>query len=342
MPTTILTGLQPTGNLHIGNYFGGILPMVEKSKSLAPDDKLFMFVPDLHALTIDMDYQAFYQIILNNVRTYLASGIDFGKENICVYRQSFIPAHSELTWLLNCFTYFGELHKMTQFKDKSSQHDKNINAGLFVYPVLMVADILLYGADFVPVGEDQRQHLELARNVAIRINNKFDQKIFTPPHTWEKQLEFTNLAKGIRIRNLTNPEKKMSKSEPSEKSKINLTDEPQVAVKKILSCTTDNLSQINWDWDKQPGITNLLQIFSLLSQISEEQTKTIWTHKTSYKDLKVAVAELVEKFLVDFQAKLNQVSQQDVLKALETGEQKASVVANQNLFNFQKVLGLRA
>lgn len=342
MPQTILTGLQATNDLHIGNYFGAILPMVNKSKTLLPEDKLFMFVPDLHTLTIDLDYSKLYQTILNNVRVYLASGVDFTKENVLIYRQSFIPAHSELTWLLNCFTYFGELNKMTQFKDKSSQHEKNVNAGLFGYPVLMVADILLYGADFVPVGDDQKQHLELARNVAIRVNNKFERELFVVPKAWDEQLKFTQLEKGIRIRNLVHPEKKMSKSEISDKTKINLTDNPQDAVKKILASSTDNFANVRWDFENQPGITNLLQIYSLLSCKTQDQTRQIWEGQTTYKELKIAVADLLVEFLTDFQNKLNKVDDFQLEKVLSNGEQKAALIANQTLISFQKTLGLRS
>lgn len=342
---TILTGLQPTGDLHIGNYFGAILPMVQKSKSLSEKDKMYFFVPDLHALTIDIDYTKFYQNIIDNIRIYIASGINTKADNITLYRQSQIPAHSEMQWLLSCFSYFGEMSRMTQFKDKSGEHEKNVNVGLFAYPILMAGDILLYNAEYIPVGEDQQQHLELVRNLAIRINNKFADRypegIFTIPRVRQEQLDFVGVSKALRIRSLSNPEKKMSKSSQDEKSKIMLTDQPTIAAKKVMSATTDSLARVDWDWDSQPGITNLLQIYSLLTSKSEEQTRLEWVGHSQYGTLKKAVAAEVEKFLTYFQSRLGQINDQQVEDLLIQGEKKANLVANHTLSKFQCALGLR-
>ena len=336
----IITGLQATGDLHIGNYFGAILPMIEKSKQIQSTDKLYLFVPDLHSLTIDIDYSTFYQNILNNVRVYLACGLPQNQHNITVFRQSFVPAHSQMQWLLSCFSYFGEMSRMTQFKDKSKDHDSNINLGLFSYPVLMAGDILLYDALYVPIGEDQVQHLELCRDLAIRINNKFNKQIFVIPKNTGEQMEFIGYEKALRIRSLSNPEKKMSKSSPDEKSKIMLTDEPAKAIKKIMSATTDSLENISWNWETQPGITNLLQLFSILSGKSKEETILEWSGQKQYGPLKKAVAELISQFLTEFQTNLATISNQDVIKALTKGEIQANIQANHTLLRFQKSLGL--
>jgi tryptophanyl-tRNA synthetase len=337
----ILTGLQATGKMHLGNYLGAILPMIKKSKELKPEDKFFFFVPDLHSITIPTDYTSMYARILENVKIYIASGLDYQAKNIFLYRQSFIPAHSELCWILSCFSYYGEMQRMTQFKDKSKNKGENVSVGLFTYPVLMVADILLYKAEYIPLGDDQRQHLELARDLAIRINNKFEEEIFTVPKSWQEQLEFMNLKQGVRIKSLQNPDKKMSKSVTDPKGTISLSDQPRDAVKKIMSAVTDNFQNINWDWENQPGITNLLQILALLSNQTIEKVKKEWTGQTSYGDLKKAVAKEVEKFLVTFQTNLNKIQDSEIEQILQKNEAEVKKMANQVLLKIQKKVGLR-
>ncbi len=339
MNKTVLTGLQATGKMHLGNYLGAIKPMVKKSKELKIDDKFFFFVPDLHSFTTEIDYSLLYSRIIENVKIYLASGLDYHKPNVFLYRQSKISAHSELAWILNCFTYFGEASKMTQFKDKSEGKD-SVGVGLFTYPILMAADILLYGADYIPLGEDQRQHLELSRNLAQRFNNKFGE-VFIEPKPWKEQLEFMNLKEGVRIRSLQNPEKKMSKSVIDPKGTITLTDEPEEAVKKIMSAVTDTLENINWDWQKQPGITNLLQILVLFSNQSIDEVRQTWTGQTRYGDLKKAVAAEVKNFLTDFQDKLKNFTNQQAEKILTENEIEVSKFANQTLLKAQKAVGIR-
>ena len=337
----ILTGLQATGKMHLGNYLGAILPMIKKSKELKPQDKFFFFVPDLHSFTTPIEYETMFARILENVKIYIASGLDYQAENIFLYRQSFIPAHSELTWILSCFSYYGEMQRMTQFKDKSKNKGENVSVGLFTYPILMAADMLLYSADYVPLGDDQKQHLELARDLAIRFNNKFEKKIFTPPKPWKEQLEFMNLKQGVRIKSLQNPDKKMSKSVEDPKGTISLTDEPKAASKKIMSAVTDTFENINWDWEKQPGITNLLQILALLSNQDFEQVKKDWTGKTRYGDLKKAVASQVEIFLTDFQSNLNQIEDKQIEKMLIEKEEKVNIFAKETLLKAQKAVGIR-
>jgi tryptophanyl-tRNA synthetase len=241
--------------------------------------------------------------------------------------------------ILNNFAYFGELSRMTQFKDKSS-NEQHISAGLFDYPVLMAADILLYGATYVPVGEDQRQHLELTRDLGIRLNNKFGE-LFIVPKDWKKQLEFSHRLEGARIRSLRNPEKKMSKSIEDPNGTIKLSDSPEQAAKKVKSAETDSVGVINWDWKNQPGITNLLQIYELLSGKSHQDVLSEWVGKERYGDLKTAVAEVVSGFLSDFQKNLNQVSDEQVLQKLESSEAKMTERANATLLRVQKAVGLR-
>jgi tryptophanyl-tRNA synthetase len=300
-----------------------------------------MFVPDLHSFTTPIDHSKLYQQTVDNVRLYVAAGLDIDNSDTFVYRQSRIPAHSELTWILSCFTYFGELSRMTQFKDKSGDLADNVTSGLFIYPVLMAADILLYGATWVPVGEDQRQHLELTRDVAIRMNNKFDRNLFVVPHEWNKQLEFVGLDKGVRIRSLRTPEKKMSKSVEDPAGTIMLSDKPAEAAKKIMSATTDSLGKINYDWEAQPGITNLLQILALSENRDQDEVNREWAGKDSYGELKKAVADSVSGLLTSLQASLEEVAASDIENKLAEAEATVSRVANATLLRVQTAVGLK-
>jgi tryptophanyl-tRNA synthetase len=341
MPKTILTGLQATGKMHLGNYLGAILPTLKKQQELEPEDKLFLFIPDLHSLTTPVDHKSFYNRVIDNMRIYLAAGFDPQKNNVYMYRQSRVSAHSELTWILSCFGYFGELNKMTQFKDKSRNKGENVSVGLFTYPILMVADILLYNAEYIPLGDDQKQHLELARDLAIRINNKFEKPIFAIPKPWKEQLEFMNLKVGVRIRSLQNPDKKMSKSVIDPKGTILLEDDPKEAAKKIMSAATDSVGEINWDWKNQAGITNLLQILACLSDSSVEQVKKDWTGNTKYGELKRFVAFKVEDFLIDFRNKFETVDYEKAENILQQDEEKVEFIARQTLNKIQQAVGLK-
>lgn len=336
----ILTGLRANSEFHLGNYLGGILPMVELQRVRAGENQINMFVPDLHSFTTPIDHTKLYQQTIDNLKVFIAAGLDINNPDTYIYRQSYIPAHSELTWILDCFIYFGELSRMTQFKDKSLGQE-NVSAGLFNYPALMAADILLYRAKYIPVGEDQRQHLELTRDVAIRMNNKFNQELFTVPEDWNKQLEFSNRHAGVRIRSLRNPEKKMSKSVEDPAGTIMLSDSPDEAASKVMSATTDSVGVINLDWDNQPGVSNLLQILALLTNKPLDQTAKEWTGKTSYGELKTAVADAVKGFLADFQTKLAQVDEAALMQKLTDDEAAMNEVANATLLKVQKVVGLR-
>ena len=248
----ILTGIRSNEEPTLGNYLGAFVPMVDMQRRFSGDYQINMFVPDLHSFTTPIDHTTLYQNTLKNLKYFIAAGLDIHDENTFIYRQSFIPAHAELAWILDCFTYVGEMQRMTQFKEKSSEHAASVTMGLMNYPVLMAADILLYNAAYVPVGEDQFQHLEITRDIATRMNNKFGE-LFVVPEPTAKQTSFIRRDSGLRIRSLTNPEKKMSKSSDDEKSKINLNDTPEQARKKIMSATTDSVGVINSSCEDSGG-----------------------------------------------------------------------------------------
>ena len=315
--------------------------MVEMQRKYAGEYQVNMFVPDLHSFTTPIDHSSLYQNTLHNLKYFIAAGLDINNPDTFIYRQSYISAHSELTWILDCFTYVGEMQRMTQFKDKSTEPNASVTMGLMNYPVLMAADILLYNARYVPVGEDQFQHLEITRDIAERFNNKFGE-IFVVPEDTRHQTSFIQRDSGLRIRSLTDPTKKMSKSSDDEKSKILLSDSPEAARKKIMSATTDSAGRVNFDWDTQPGITSLLQILSLLSGRSQEDVNTEWVGNERYGDLKQAVADQVAVFLADFQARYDSISDDDLRSSLERSETAMSQVANETLLRAQKAVGLRA
>ncbi|HEU0266769.1 MAG TPA: tryptophan--tRNA ligase [Candidatus Saccharimonadaceae bacterium] len=336
----ILTGIRANEEPTLGNYLGAFVPMAQLQEKFAGDYQINMFVPDLHSFTTPINHLFLYDQTLHNLKYFVAAGLKLDDENTFLYRQSFIPAHSELTWILDCFTYVGEMERMTQFKDKS-RDNASVSMGLMNYPVLMAADILLYGAEWVPVGEDQFQHLEIARDIATRFNNLFGT-IFTVPRTTKEQTTFINRDTGLRIRNLTDPTKKMSKSSTNDKSKINLSDSPEDARKKIISATTDSLGAIHFDWDKQPGITSLLQIESLLSERDQDEVNAQWTNTTKYGDFKAAVAETVAHFLSEFHARYESIDEQELIAKLEASELAMNEQANATLLRAQRAVGLRA
>ena len=338
---TILTGIRSNEEPTLGNYLGAFAPMVEMQRKYAGEYQVNMFVPDLHSFTTPIDHSSLYQNTLHNLKYFIAAGLDINNPDTFIYRQSYISAHSELTWILDCFTYVGEMQRMTQFKDKSTEPNASVTMGLMNYPVLMAADILLYNARYVPVGEDQFQHLEITRDIAERFNNKFGE-IFVVPEDTRYQTSFIQRDSGLRIRSLTDPTKKMSKSSDDEKSKILLSDSPEAARKKIMSATTDSAGRVNFDWDTQPGITSLLQILSLLSGRSQEDVNTEWVGNERYGDLKQAVADQVAVFLADFQARYDSISDDDLRSSLERSETAMSQVANETLLRAQKAVGLRA
>ncbi len=343
----ILTGLRANNDLTIGNYFGAILPMIDMATTKAHEYQINMFVPDLHSFTTPIDHRTLQEQVIQNVRVFTAAGLPLDHDDIHIYRQSYVPAHSELTWILDCFTGFGEMSRMTQFKDKSSKlSEDRIAVGLFNYPVLMAADILLYGADYVPVGEDQTQHLEFTRDIAERMNRQFaaefPENLFTVPKPVKEQHEFFGKDQGLRIKDLTDPSKKMSKSDETGKGVIFLSDTPEAAGKKIMSATTDSLASIHYDKAEQPGITNLLDILALLSNRPLGEVISEWEGHDRYGDLKKAVADAVKQFLTVFQQNLAEVHDEQILAKLEQSEKAMNEQANKTLLRAQQAVGLRS
>lgn len=332
----ILTGLRANNDLHIGNYLGALLPMVDMATRHAGEYQISLFVPDLHSFTTPVDHRRLYDTILHNLRLYVAAGLPIEHPDVYLYRQSYVPAHSELTWILDCFTGIGEMNRMTQFKDKSAKlHEDRISVGLFHYPVLMAADILLYHASYVPVGDDQTQHLEFTRDIAERINNQFGE-LFTVPKPVKEQHEFFGKDQGLRIRDLMDPTKKMSKSDETGKGVIFLTDAPDTARKKIMSAATDSLGEVQHDYKERPGVSNLLDILKLLGGNPEE-----FIGQNQYGPLKAAVAYKMAAFLENFQAKLTNVDEQALTQKLEASEAQMNKVASETLYKAQKAVGLR-
>lgn len=334
---TVLTGLRVNSELTLGNFLGALLPMVRLANKHSQSSEINIFVPDLHSIIDQVDGELQNNII-HSLKYYLAAGLKVN-EHIHFYRQSRVPAHSELCWILNCIATMGELNRMTQYKDKSAGKE-SVGVGIFDYPVLMAADILLYDATYVPVGEDQFQHIELTRKLGQRFNQKFGE-IFTIPATPQAQIEFMSTNEGIRIRDLQNPEKKMSKSNPSPNAKIMLSDTPEAAAKKIMSATTDSVGKIAYDMFNQPGISNLLQIEALINDIPLQDVISTWSGETHYGDLKQKVATSVRTFLDTFQTKLTTIDDSDILKLLSDGEGYANQVANAKLKLVQEAFGLR-
>jgi len=343
----ILTGLRANNDLTIGNYFGALLPMIDMATTKSNEYQINLFVPDLHSFTTPVDHRTLHEQIMHNLRLFVASGLPLDNADIHIYRQSYIPAHSELTWILDCFTGMGEMGRMTQFKDKSSKlSEDRISVGLFNYPVLMAADILLYGASYVPVGEDQTQHLEFTRDIAARLNNQFKAEfpegLFTVPEAVAKQHAFFGKDQGLRIKDLADPTKKMSKSDETGKGVIFLGDEPSAAAKKIMGATTDSLGSVHYDKINQPGVTNLLDMLALLQHRGVKEVASEWEGNERYGDLKKAVAAEVETFLADFQARLATISDDAILQKLETSEQVMNETARRTLLRAQQAVGLRS
>lgn len=332
----ILTGLRANNDLHIGNYFGALLPMVELANQKAGEYQLNLFVPDLHSITTPVNYSDLQNQIYQNLKSYIAAGLDLSNPDLMIYRQSAISAHSELAIILNNFTGFGEMGRMTQFKDKSAKiSDDRISVGLFDYPVLMAADILLYDSTYVPVGEDQTQHLEFTRNIAERMNAKFG-KLFTVPLPVSKQHEFFGKDQGLRIRDLVDPTKKMSKSDDTGKGVIFLSDTPEVAIKKVMSATTDSMENVKYDYASQPGVSNLLEIYTLMGGDKAE-----FLTQKHYGPLKQAVSDRIANFLRQFHKKLAAVDTHALNQKLELSEKLMKKQSAKMLQSVQIAIGLR-
>ena len=344
----ILTGIRANNDLHIGNYFGAILPIIDMATRRADDYQVNLFIPDLHSFTTPIDHSQLYTQILHTARLFVAAGLPLNHDGIYMYRQSYIPAHSELTWILDCFTGFGQMERMTQFKDKSAGKT-DVSVGLFNYPVLMAADILLYGATYVPVGDDQTQHLEFTRDIAERMNSRFGE-LFTVPESVAKQHEFFGSSRGsqgdnhqgLRIKDLVDPSKKMSKSDESGRGVIFLGDTPEQAHKKIMSATTDDKARVTYNRETQPGITNLIDILALLRGVSPAVVAEQYDGMERYGDFKRIVADEMAQFLTDFQARLDAVDDAQILAKLESSESAMRDQSAQTLLRVQRAVGLRA
>ena len=337
----ILTGLRANNDLHIGNYFGGLLPIIDMAKNHSDEYDVNLFIPDLHSFTTPINHDELFDTIISNARIYAAAGLPLDNHAIHIYRQSYIPAHSEMTWILDCFTGMGEMGRMTQYKDKSAKlGDDQITVGLFNYPVLMASDILLYNASYVPVGDDQSQHLEFTRDIATRMNNRFGE-LFTVPESVADQHKFFGRDQGLRIKDLADPSKKMSKSDETGKGVIFLTDTPEAARKKIMSATTDNLGSINYDKENQPGISNLIDILALLRGKTPQEVAAKYKGLELYGNFKKVVADEVVEFLIEFQTRLASVDDSVLIAKIESSERAMRITANQTLLRTQKAVGLR-
>lgn len=337
----ILTGLRANNDLHIGNYFGGLLPIIDMAKNHSDEYDVNLFIPDLHSFTTPINHDELFDTIISNARIYAAAGLPLDDDAIHIYRQSYIPAHSEMTWILDCFTGMGEMGRMTQYKDKSAKlGDDQITVGLFNYPVLMASDILLYNASYVPVGDDQSQHLEFTRDIATRMNNRFGE-LFTVPESVADQHKFFGRDQGLRIKDLADPSKKMSKSDETGKGVIFLTDTPEAARKKIMSATTDNIGTINYDKENQPGISNLIDILALLRGRTPQEVAAKYKGLELYGNFKKVVADEVVEFLTEFQTRLANVDDSALIAKIESSERTMRVHANETLLRAQKAVGLR-
>ena len=325
MSERILTGIKPTGQLTLGNY----IAVLKNLKNMMDRGECFIFIADLHALTLPIEPEVLRQNSIDLAAFYLAAGLD--PKRSALFLQSSVSAHAELNAIMQNYLYMGELSRMTQFKDKSAKMKENaIGLGLFAYPVLMACDIVLYDATIVPVGEDQVQHVELTRDLVNRINNRYGNILIMPKAELRKV--------GKRIMSLSDPTVKMSKSDP--KGDIFLKDEPAVIRKKIMSAVTDSGSEVKYDPENKPGISNLLTIYSAMKDISIEEAEERFK-ESRYGDFKKAVADAVIEELEPFQARYREIiANKSYEKALQEGAEKARVIANKTLKRVQKAIGL--
>jgi len=322
----IFSGIQPTGNIHIGNYLGAIKQWIE----LQEKNECIFCIVNLHALTVPYDPKTLPDLVLEKATVYLAAGIE--PEKSIIFIQSQVKEHSELTWLLNAVTPAGDLTRMTQYKEKAKKFKQNVNAGLLNYPILMAADILLYQTDIVPVGEDQKQHVELTRTIARKFNQRFGQTFKIPEVKLSKS--------GAKIMSLTEPAKKMSKTDAPE-SYIGLFDEPNEIKEKIMKAVTDTGKIVKYNPKLKPGISNLLTIYSLLSgkQIRELEGKF---KGKGYAEFKKSLAELLINYFEPFRRKRKELLQREVYvkEILKQGAKRAQVIAQSTMQEVKKKMGL--
>lgn len=321
----VFSGVQPTGNIHLGNYLGALKQFVE----LQEDHECIYCIVDMHAITVPQDPKALKEHILDVAALYLAVGVD-PKKSI-VFVQSDVPGHAELNWVLTCNSYTGELSRMTQFKDKS-KNKESAPTGLFTYPVLMAADILLYDTDVVPVGNDQKQHIELCRDIAGRVNSKYPNTFVMPDGRFLKA--------GARIMALDDPTKKMSKSAENIHSRISLLDEPSKIKKSIMKATTDSEGVVRFDVENKPGISNLLNIYSVLSGETIEDLEKKYEGK-GYGDFKKDLVEVTVNALAPIKERYEEIRHsQELLDILKDGAVKADAIAQKTMKRVKKNFGL--
>ncbi len=324
MNKRLFSGIQPSGSPHLGNYLGAIKQWIP----LQDEYEAFFSVVDLHAITVPQDPSELRRKTLEIAKIYLAAGID--PERATLFVQSHVPEHTELMWILNTVARLGDLEKMTQFKDKSGKSEKEtVGVGLFDYPVLMAADILLYDTAVVPVGEDQVQHVELARTLARRFNDRFGETLVVPEPRVMKE--------GARIMGLDDPTKKMSKSALSEYNFIALSDDPEKAKKKIMKAVTDSGTEVTYQ-DDRPALKNLITIYSLLGDKSTDEVVAMYAGK-GYADFKRDLAEVVASFLADFQKRFAAISDEEAMAVLRAGAEKARNVASEKMKDVRGKVG---
>jgi len=322
----IFSGIQPTGNITIGNYFGALKNWVH----LNEDYQCLYCVVDMHSITVRQEPAQLRKHARELLALYIATGLD--PEKNIIYYQSHVPQHAELAWILNCYTYMGELNRMTQFKDKKEKNEKNLNAGLYTYPILMAADILLYQTDLVPIGDDQKQHLELARDIAERFNNRYSPTFVIP----EPYIGKT----GGRISSLQDPTKKMSKSDSNPNAVIGLLDEPKVIRNKIKRAVTDSEAHIAYDPIKKPGVSNLLEIYGLSTGMSMGEAVKYF-EGMGYGALKEQVAEALIEELAPIQKKFKEILKDKAYLdgIIKKNAETASYLATKTLRKVKKKIG---
>lgn len=328
---TIFSGVQPSGKLTLGNYLGAIrnFPILQE------DYNCIYCVVDMHAITVRQEPAALRRATLEVLAQYIACGLD--PEKSILFIQSHVPAHAELAWVLNCFTMFGEASRMTQFKDKSAKHADNVNVGLFTYPVLMAADILLYQADLVPVGVDQSQHIEICRDIATRFNGQYSETFTMPTGYYPKA------GAGAKVMSLADPMKKMSKSDENQNGFILLMDKPEDIMRKFKRAVTDSDSHIVMDPENKPGVSNLIQIYSLATGKTVSQVEAEFAGK-GYGDFKPAVGEAVVELLRPIREKTDDLlKNKDYLEQVyREGAQKANHLARKTLDKVYRKVGFVA
>ena len=324
----MLTGLQPTGSITLGNYIGSIKQMIEYQDKYDS----YIFIADMHAITVPQEPEKLASNIKNLIAIYLACGLDPNKNTI--FLQSDNIYHANVSWILECLTPYGELGRMTQFKDKSRKH-QNFSAGLLTYPVLMASDILIYDADFVPTGQDQKQHVELARNIAERVNKKYNKNIFRIPNPLIP-------TEGAKIMDLVDPTKKMSKSEENPKGVIYLLDEESVIRKKIMGATTDSEMSVKFDFENKPGISNLISLICVVDNMTIEEANRKYKDY-NYKDFKTEVADTICNFIKNIQDKFYEYryNEEYLRNILASGANKARKIANKKMIEVKEKLGLK-